>query len=138
MLSDRGFSLYWWRRCPLYSDAVTSVVIFCCRHRFVTVVIGSRLRRRFVIGGLRCVLLARDHGDRVAPVYRCCCCFFFFFSTQFEGGFSGALGRIILASLLQGATLAIRCRRRFPYHPWRYLLTPLAFLHFFFGVVVRV
>ena len=84
---------------------------FCCCHRFMTVIIGSRLRRRFVIGGQRCVLLACGRGDRVAPV--CCSprlvrwlsssvvggsCIWCpllvaFSSTQLDGGFNGAPDR---------------------------------------------
>jgi len=50
-------------------------------------------------------------------------------SPQFGGGFNGAPGRIILVSLLRGAAL-VRCRSTFALHPWRCVLTPLAFVRF--------
>jgi len=52
-------------------------------------------------------------------------------STQFDGGFNGAPGRIILVSLLQGTALLIRRHRRFPSPPLEVLLTPLALFCFF-------
>jgi len=72
---------------------------FRCRC-YNTVVIWSCLRYHVVICAQRYVLLARCHGERVAPVY--------------HWDHVGASGQIILVSLLRGAALAILIRRSSP------------------------
>ena len=129
MFSDRGRWLCLAEEPSLVFECCCFCCHFCCRHRFVTVIIGSSLRRCFIIGGQRYVLLSSGHGDRAAPVcchprlvrwssssvfgmiFIWCLLSVAFSSTQLDGGFNGAPGRRTFLRLAAPCSNAVAAPR---------------------------